>query len=789
MRTMTHNPYAGVIVVRVLIPAFILFCTLFQTPVPLRAEEEEISFNSDYQQEVREEEVLLLQGNVEVKFRDLTIYADEVRLNDKKKEFFGVGNVHMVGTDRDIYGDSIWYDYSKDDFDMGNANGSLIAQGVSEPVWSKSERLKGNVKDYKMINARVTTCEPDEHREYHIEARSIKVLADNKIIFRNGYLFITNVPIIWFPYWSYSIAKTPWTVKVGKDPTNGTYVETTYNFLDEELVTGILIMNYYSRRGEVIGTNHDYVLPKHGTGSLDWLYRYGRFRNPTTGEITHRNEYQVALSQAIKFGNRFTGNLTFRSNSQTNYQGNRTNDNSGSFNAGYKVSDSNTQFNFTGSTTSGYRTGSRINTSLSHTRTIFDDIQANAKCDYSVDKGDDTGPANEDLKTHIDFRQSLKGWSWSALMDSHWDADQDTNIRDQNIKYTDKMPEINLKFNQGAFPARYRNPFGFQMSSLDLLGGLYYIGTDLDKISAFYGRLETGLSKSYNLSKKHKIQSDVNYWQAISSTGDARYTYGTRVRWTWNITKPLTWEIGWSRNDDEGRIPLSGLDRPSTPQNNATWSLNWQNAGFSMRLNTSYNFKERFTLAGAKGIPLLTTLRLQPFNISFTYNPSNRSNASLNTSYNVRTDKWGSISARYNMTDFQAYKMDSTININVKDGKLSNAQFSTIQTNATILIGEDLDLTLKTELAPRVGESYFKEIGVTYRLDCTFLRAQFRKSGSTKEYFITWGVTGYPTLGLNYNTGQQAFGPDFFNSFAGTGGGFQTSQFGFGGSTGGGSYY
>ena len=50
---------------------------LFILPQFLLAEEEEVYFSSDYQQEIQDEQVLLLQGNVEVHFRDVIIFADQ----------------------------------------------------------------------------------------------------------------------------------------------------------------------------------------------------------------------------------------------------------------------------------------------------------------------------------------------------------------------------------------------------------------------------------------------------------------------------------------------------------------------------------------------------------------------------------------------------------------------------------------------------------------------------------------------------------------------------------------
>jgi len=734
---------------------------------PVRAVEEEVYFQSDYQQQIQDEEILILQGNVEVHFRDVIIYADEVRLNDAKDEFFGVGNIHLISSDRDLYADSIWYNYATDDFDMRNVRGSMIASGVSEPTWFTAERLKGNVDDYKMINGTVTTCSPDEHREYHIEARSIKVLPDNKIIFRNGYLFIVNVPVLWFPYWNYSLAETPWTIQVGKDSFNGTYIKTRYNYLAEETIIGTLIMEYYSRRGYVFGADHQYLVPRHGVGRLNWTYAYRTYRDNTSGEVTHANEYDVKLTQPVRFGLDFSGTFTVSAKSTYNLGRGRNNTFNGSFSGSYRTANTNTSISLSGNSSSGSSQTSSLTTSLSHNRTIFQNVTSSARFEYKVNKQDEQGAADEDFTAHFEFRQSRDNWNWNARIDSYWDPDGFTNIRDRNRSYTNKLPEINITVQPNAFPSRYRNILGFSMQAVNLVGALYYIGPEDEEVNGFYGRLETSFSRTDNLGPSHRIQSNVNYWQAISSTGDARYSYSTSAKWTWDIATKLKWQLDWNRSDNEGRIPLRGYDRAGFPSNRLAWNLTYQNGRlYTIRLSTSYVLNENYQSAPGE---LWTIDRLDRLNLSVNYTPNRSTTCSLQTSYDFRTGDLADISSSISMTDDRSYRFQTNLTFS-PPGSLTRCG-----TNATFVIGDDLDLRLSTEFAPSASDSIIREISATYRLDCTYLAIQYR---AQSDFFgISWGVSAYPQAQIGYDTTEQAFGPDVFNSFQGTGGGF--SGFGF----------
>ena len=733
---------------------------------PASAVEESISFKSDYQQELRKEQILLLQGHVEVHFRDLTIYADEVRLNDAKDEFFGAGNVRLVGTDRDIFADSVWYNYARDEFDMRNARGSLMAQGVTEVVWFRAEQLRGNINDYQMVNGRVTTCTPEEHQEYAVEARLIKVLPGNKVIFRNGYFFIMNLPVFWFPYWAFSVRETPWEVSVGKNPSDGTYVKTKYNYLAQELIVGSLILDYFSRTGWTVGANHNYVLPKHGSGSAGWTFTRGTFRDDK-GQKVYANEYTFGLTQALLFGNRFTGNLAVSASSDFNPRVGRSNYANGSFNAAYNVGNARTSFDFRGNQTSGISQSSTMSIQLVHGRNLFQNITSSFTFNYSANKSGNLVPADEDFTTKITFSQNLTGWNWNATVDSHWDPDRLTNISDRNKPYTDKLPEVNITFQPNAFPGRYRNWLGFQMQALNLVGALVYVGPERSEIQGFVGHADTSFSRNDDLGSFGKLQYNIQYWQGISSTGDAKWVYSTTVNWNWDPTSRLNSRTTWNRNDEEGRIPFSNYDRSGQPGNRLTYNLTYRMGSvFTGTMSTSYWLNERYSRpAGQPGLSLLSTKRMQVLSFSFNYTPNRSTSVTLSIPYDVlKSPHLGSISSSVSLTNGKTYTLRSDL------GFQPPGNLTSFSTTSTFIIGKDWDFKVSTQFARKASDNILQSISITHRLDCTFLSFQY--SGQDNQWSINWGVTGYPQAHLGYSTTEQRFGPGFFNTFGGSGSGF-----------------
>lgn len=733
----------------------------------LMAVEEEVSFKSDYQQEVQDEEILLLQGNVEVHFRDYTVYADEVRVNDKEDEFFGVGNIRLVGADRDIYGDSIWYNYGTDDFDMRNARGSLLVSGVGEPVWFKAERLTGNINEYLMLNGRVTTCTPTEHREYHVEARSIKVLPDNKVIFRNGYFFILNVPVFWFPFWSFSLAETPWVIEVGKDNFRGVFVKTRYNYLAEELIIGSLIGEYYSREGWVAGADHKYVLPRHGTGSVAWTAKLGKYRD-SKGTLYHANTYNINLQQNLIFGNRFAGNVQVASSSNYSVGRGRTNDVNGSIGLNYNLGDARTSLNINGRQTSGLTQSNNLTTGLVHNQK-FDEVSSTIRFDYKINKQAGSGAADEEFNTEANFNQDMKNWNWKAVVSSHWDPDGFTYIQDRNRAYTDKLPEIRITFQPSAFPSKYRNILGFQMQTVNLTGALLYIGPEKTERNGFFGAVDTRFQRSETLSSDIKMDTSFDFWQAISSTGDAKYTWDGRMGLNWDHNLRFKSQFTWNKSDEEGRIPLIGYDRSGSPRNNLNYTFTYRAGNrHNASLSTSYALNENYQLAKGE---IFSIKRLQPFGLSYDYNKGSF-RVRTSTRYDAWRDDWGNISANIDWTDNKSYTLSSTIGYN------PTGTFTQCSVKSTFVLGKDWDFVLDTEWARRASETIIRSVRVTHRRDCTFFNFGYDTQG--EQWYITWGITAMPRASLGYSTQQQAFGPDFFNQFSGSGSGFMTGGFNIG---------
>jgi hypothetical protein len=390
------------------------------------------------------------------------------------------------------------------------------------------------------------------------------------------------------------------------------------------------------------------------------------------------------------------------------------------------------------------------------------------RAEYQVNKQTITTPADEEFTAHMEIRQQNEGWSWLAKFDTHWDADADTYTNDISRGYTDRLPEINLTFQPTAFPARYRNLFGFQMQQLNLVGGLYYIGPVQTERNGFYGSMDTRFSRTNNINASHTLQSDVDYWQAISSTGDARFTYSTQVTWNWNIATKIKWQLGWARTDTSGRIPLTGLDRPGSPNNRLNWSLNYQNGRlYTIRLSTSYVLRRAF---GSARNNLWTMDRMQPLQLSVNYTPGRSASATLSTSYDLVRKDFTDFRITYNMTDDRSYRLQSSMTI-ATPGRIKNMTAS-----LDFVLGEDWDGRINTDLSPHSG-GVIRDVSLTHRLNCTYLAFQYR----TQDDFwgFTWGITGYPQgrLGYTSNEDMSSFGPDLFNTFQSSGSGFGAGGF------------
>lgn len=769
--------------------------------------EEQISFKADSQIASDTDETLQLDGNVIVFFRDMTFYCDSARIDNSEQVFYGVGNARMEMPDRIVHGESFWYDYSNDTFVIRKAWGQFDG-GLGEPVHFVSRTVRGHVKDFKLVATTLTTCTPDEDREWHIKASMVKLLPDKKVIMRNATFYFYGIPLFWFPYYDWSLEETAVIVEVGKNRTEGTYVKLRFNYLYDpaDYLFGAITTSYRSRLGYTFGTDHRYALNNNewpGTLKTDTEFL-------TDGKGT-KTAYSFAVTQSFDFmHNEITGNVSANQTSRANVQaGNRSESASANINLNRQKTGADNmgiRFSFTQQKTTSISATSTFN--FTHAHQFTKNSTLNSSINYGSQNGSN-GLANDqrvDLSSELGGRTTFKGkelLDWRLSYKQALDPDgnralkqflgdteagggdpdpdpadpgndtfetppPDTKLVDPDFlsQSQQELPKLTINIRPGVLGNK-KNLSGIETTRTQLTFAHFVQRRAQDRINAVFAEADLGFRRAWDPDKTNAVDLTLGYKQNFTGTGDALFSYSPTARWERNESKIFKQSLNWTYNDTEGASPITS----------GTGGGNSSNLQYTMTYNT------RQVQWNATSGRNLINHQWSPINLQGTWTPHpgvGDFRMGFGTGYDLENDTWRDLTFNADWTDFRKFKTNFNLSYSLEDDEIREIRNQTTY---------KFNPQLFTEFNLRWGESQqdpaiLQDIIVTWLRDCTFWQFTYRAQGDI--FVVNAGITAYPSKGFAYgvnasNLIQNPF-QQFGEGFGAGPGGFSGGGFNFGGS-------
>ncbi|HDI46004.1 MAG TPA: LPS-assembly protein LptD, partial [Candidatus Omnitrophica bacterium] len=153
---------------------------------------EPLTVNGDKVEYIPEKNVMVAEGNVEVVYEGMFLYADKVTVWMDKNEALAEGNVRLVRDGATFYGDKVSY-YFKEN------KGKIISPRFEKygPWYGKGLEAEEYEKGkYLLKKAYITTCDL-EKPHYRFQAKLVKVIPGEKIIARNVVFYIKDTPVFY----------------------------------------------------------------------------------------------------------------------------------------------------------------------------------------------------------------------------------------------------------------------------------------------------------------------------------------------------------------------------------------------------------------------------------------------------------------------------------------------------------------------------------------------------------------------------------------------------------------
>jgi LPS-assembly protein len=197
--------------------------------------------------------IAVAEGNVVVRYSDVTIYCDYAEYNPSTHEIVLRGNVRLYRDRYAFTADRAIYNLQTKALKMSDFGGpKLPFQVTGDTILSDKEN------EYTILNGFITTSDSSKP-DYQLRARKMRIYANDRIILSNVTMFVGRVPVFWFPYVYQSLNdQFSYNLSPGYNSTWGAYLLTSITFPIATNVSGIVRIDLRSSRGPALGLDVNY---------------------------------------------------------------------------------------------------------------------------------------------------------------------------------------------------------------------------------------------------------------------------------------------------------------------------------------------------------------------------------------------------------------------------------------------------------------------------------------------------------------------------------------------------
>lgn len=187
-------------------------------------------------------------GNVIIRYNDVTIYCDYATYNPQTRDVLLNGSVRIYRLGQLFTGDRALYNLETKAL---SASG-FLGEFTPFRVGSRSISSMGN-NGYFVQDGIFTTSDSSKP-DYHLRARSVRVYPGDRVVFSNVTLVVGRTPVFWFPYLYQSLnQEVSFSIMPGYSNVWGAHLLGQYTFPLTENISGRFRLDLLSRRGVGVG--------------------------------------------------------------------------------------------------------------------------------------------------------------------------------------------------------------------------------------------------------------------------------------------------------------------------------------------------------------------------------------------------------------------------------------------------------------------------------------------------------------------------------------------------------
>jgi len=239
-------------------------------------------------------------GDVKISYKDVTASCDKASVNTVTKIGTLTGNTKIAFDGQEVTGSNIIFNFETKEAEM------MGMDFEDDPFYMKAESFeaKGN-EEFKLNNACISTCGPiggkQHFLDYVIKAKHIEYYPHRKIVARNAWMTINDIPFMYSPYYAQPTKdRLPRvTLTPGHDREKGMFLLAAWRYYGDEGFRGRINTDYYQNKGTGLGVTHKYATDRVGDGLLKGYYIQDREKVSFEEKVPVKEDrYKVQLNHA-----------------------------------------------------------------------------------------------------------------------------------------------------------------------------------------------------------------------------------------------------------------------------------------------------------------------------------------------------------------------------------------------------------------------------------------------------------------------------------------------------------
>jgi len=648
-------------------------------------EELDIFLTAEYitYEKIDEEDLIIAKDEVELKYQDIEIKADYLKINLTTHLLSASEKVIFKQDETETYCEELSYNWKTKKVIFIKLKGEITGENIKGKIYYQGEKMENFPETVELSEGDFTTCELEEPH-YHIVAKEMIIYPKDKIIARDISWYEGKIKIITLPYFLIFLdrkTQLPILPRIGQNSEDGWFIKTYFNYYVNDKSYGTLYIDWFEKKGIGTGVEHTFEIGDENNTGETSLYLYqikekdtGSFK--LTGKIKYKQEFEDNIKTQVTLdysGMKAEGAELFTNTLKSQFSLDKKEEKYNLKLTGKYTFSGKEELDITG------------NMKLNYNYTFSDKLNSTLTLVYT-----ENNPANREadleFKPKLELKYKGEGYTLNMITEKRFDIEGDIYTGENISKVLDRLPEFIFK--------KSSTPIGDTIITYTIdasVGHFYEAATEEDNIR---GEYIINLKRPFDFGEYITLTPSGIFRQDVYLTGEARYLMGGKLDLKASYNDFISTTLSYNYNKSEGPTP--------------------------------FNFDYIAPLTEAVSGKL-------------TLKPSEKVKLDLSTNYNFVTENFGNLVAKVEYIPKDKWKMNfsSAYNLNTKEWtKKINSQLD-------LQLTDDWRIKYKGIVDLEDFKLTNSVIGITRDLHCRELTINYKQA--TKSIWVEFYIKAFPT--------------------------------------------